>query len=72
MGFLFLAVCVAAVLAAEGTLRTIAIVVAGLNGLALVYQMAQEGRGEPADATTALHFLTTIAGLGLLIYALAA
>jgi hypothetical protein len=45
---------------------------ASLNGLSLIGQMMESGRGEPAGATTALNMLTGLAGIGLLIYSLAA
>jgi hypothetical protein len=71
LGLIFLAICVAAavMLSGEGTIQTIAIVVAVLNGLSLFGQMGEAG---PPGATTLLNLLTAIAGIGLLIYSFVA
>jgi Family of unknown function (DUF6518) len=72
MGLIFLGLCVAAAVINDGTAQTVAIVVAVLNGLSMVGQMGEAARGEPAGATTTLNMLTALAGVGLLIYGIAA
>jgi hypothetical protein len=72
VGLILLGLCVAAAVVNEGTAQTVAIVVAVLNGLSMVGQMGEAGRGEPAGATTTLNMLTALAGLGLLIFGLVA
>jgi hypothetical protein len=72
MGLIFLAICIAAAINLDGTLKTVAIVVAALNGLSMVGQMRTAHYGQAADASSALNLLTTVAGLGLLIYSFVA
>ena len=69
MGIILLAICVGAAINLDaGPVKTVAIIVAVLNGLSLIGQMGEARRGESAGATTALNFLTSLVGLGLLIY----
>ncbi len=68
LGLIFLAIAVAAAIRLDGTFQTIAIVVAALNGLSFLGQLAERNRGETAGGTTLLNFLTAIAGVGLFIY----
>ena len=74
MGLLLLGVCIFAAvnLAGEGTIQTVAIVNAVLNGLSLIGQMGEAGRAEPAGAASALSFLTFLVGVGLLVYSFVA
>lgn len=73
MGLIFLGICVAAAVnMPDGTVKTVAIVVAVLNGLSLIGQMGEAQRVEQAGATTALNFLTAVVGLGLLVYSFVA
>jgi hypothetical protein len=61
-----LGICIgAAVNLPHGTVKTVAIVVAVLNGLTTIGMAREE---EDSVVTGGVNFLTAVAGLGLLIY----
>jgi hypothetical protein len=64
MGLILLAVCVAAAVEADGTLQTVSIVVAVLNGLSMLGQMGEASGGQAAGATTLLNFVTSVPDWG--------
>ena len=62
MGFITLGICVAAAATLDGTLQTVAIVVAVANGLSLLSMMGSRD----GNAEITLNFVTAAAGVGLL------
>lgn len=72
MGLIAVAICIAAAINLHGPMRVAAIILALINFSTLKRMAAEESAFENHPAAPVWNFLTTIGGLGLLVYSLVA